>query len=187
MRWKNLAVFGAANVLFFGNLFYPVIRFESPELNGLFGFALAFLLPWLAVMAIFRVGRRWTTIIAIIAILPTVLYSGVVGFAFMWTGFGLDGRDNTFERFSDSRWQRSHIRLYRTDGGATTDFGVVVRQERTLFPGVEIVRPIDSFYHCYSLNVSATDSGIKLSDPAATCQTFSGRSREYRLKPFVYF
>ncbi len=29
---------------------------------------------------------------------------------------------------------------YRTNGGATTDFGVVVRQERQLLPGVRLVR-----------------------------------------------
>ncbi len=98
-----------------------------------------------------------------------------------------DGRDSSFELFAETHWNGSVVRLYRTNGGATTDFGVVIRQERRLMPGLFWVRSLDDFYHCYSLDVSATSQGVRVQDPHSDCREFPVTPQDYRLRPYVYF
>jgi hypothetical protein len=146
--------------------------------HDLLGFALGLGLPWLTVVATFRMGRWWSNAVAIAAVLPLVLYS----FVFI-LGTAIAG----FDRFAETRWKGSDVRFYRTDGGAITDVGVVIRQERTLLPGVLLVRRVDDFYPCYSLDATSTDSGITITDERSDCRAFPEQRCEYRLKPFVYF
>lgn len=73
------------------------------------------------------------------------------------------------------------------NGGATTDFGVVVRQERTIFPGILLVRDLDEFYPCHSIELAATEKGVRAQNGRSDCISFGDRRRDYPLKPFVYF
>jgi hypothetical protein len=75
-----------------------------------------------------------------------------------------NGRDLSFDQFAETPWRGSHVRLYRIDCGATTDYGVVIRQELNLFPGVQLVRRLDTFYPCASLDSTSTDSGISVTE-----------------------
>jgi len=43
----------------------------------------------------------------------------------------------TLDRFAETQWSGSHIRLYRRNGGAAADYGAEIRQERTTFAGGE--------------------------------------------------
>jgi len=92
-----------------------------------------------------------------------------------------------FDQIEEIQWKGSEIRLYRTNGGATTDFGVVIRKEKNLFPGLLLVRRVDDFYPCYSMDGRATDSGFAINDKPSDCRGFPDHGREFRLKPFVYF
>jgi hypothetical protein len=186
--WKNVALLGGGSVVFFWQLRHPIIRFAWPVANALFGFVLGLCLPWLTAVATFCIGRWWSKAIALIAVIPLVLYSAV--FLLGWAMTGLDyrnGRDLTFDRFAETYWKGSEVRFYRTDGGATTHFGVVVRQERSLFPGVLLVRQLDDFYPCFSLDAASTDTGITVRDGRSECRDLPEQRREYRLKPFLYF
>jgi hypothetical protein len=109
------------------------------------------------------------------------LESATTAFAFK------NGHDLSFDGFAQTHWKGSDVRFYRTDGGATTDFGIVIRQERALFPGVELVRNLDMLYPCYSLNARPADEGIIITDEHSECRAFAESRREYRLKPFIYF
>jgi hypothetical protein len=181
-----LLLFG--NALFFWQLRHPIIRFTSPVVNEVLGFALGFCLPWLMGVAIFRVGRRWSKMIAALAIIPLMLYSVVFLLGSAMTAFAFkNGRDLGFDQFAEMSWKGSAVRLYRTNGGATTDFGVVIRQERTLLPGVELIRNLDLFYPCKALSAAPTESGIVITDDRSDCRVFREPRREYRLKPFIYF
>jgi hypothetical protein len=152
--------------------------------NELLGLALGLGLPWLAAIAIFRIGLWWSKTVAIIAVLPLLLYSCIFLLGFAMTGFD---HDLSFERFAETHWKGSDIRFYRTNGGATTDYGVVIRQEKALFPGVLLVRRVDDFYPCYSLDANSTDQGITITDKHSDCGGLQLQRREYQLKPFVYF
>jgi hypothetical protein len=184
----NAALLCGGSAIFFWQLRHPIVRFASPVVNDLLGFALGLGLPWLAVISISRIGRWWSNAAAIAAVLPLLLYSFVFFLAFVMTGLAYkDGHDLGFDRFAETHWNGSDVRFYRTNGGATTDYGVVIRQERTLFPGVALVRRIDDFYPCYSLDATSTDHGITIADKRSACRAFREQRREYRLKPFVYF
>jgi hypothetical protein len=156
--------------------------------NELVGSALGFCLPYLTAVAIFRIGRWWSKAIALTAVVPLLLYSAVFLLVLAMTGLAhKNGRDLSFDRFAETHWKESDVRLYRTDGGATTDFGVVIRQERSLFPGVLLVRRLDDFYPCHSLDTARTETGITVTDGRSQCTGFQEKRRVYRLKPFLYF
>jgi hypothetical protein len=47
--------------------------------------------------------------------------------------------DRSFARVAAVPTSRGTIVVYRTNGGALTSFGIVVRQQYTVFPGVLVV------------------------------------------------
>ncbi len=98
-----------------------------------------------------------------------------------------NGRDLGFLQLAEAPWNGTAVRLYRTNGGATTAFGVEMRQERDLIPGIRLVRSVDSWYRCYELAVTPNSHGIELRDPTQACETFGTENRTYPLKKFVYF
>lgn len=49
--------------------------------------------------------------------------------------------------------ERNQVAIYRTNGGATTDFGVQVFQEQNVIPGIKLVNLLTSYYHVNELKV----------------------------------
>lgn len=187
-RWKAVALLSAGSAIFFWQFLHPIIRLECPVANELLGFALGLCLPWFTAAAIFRMGTWWSKAVALIAVIPLLLYTFVFLLGAVMVGASYEnGRDLSFERFRETSWKGSEIRFYRTDAGATSDVGVVIRQERGLVPGVLLVRRLDDFYPCYSLDAASTDNGIEIRDGRSECSGFQDGRREYRLRPFVYF
>ena len=188
LRWRDLALVVGANVLFFWQLRHPVIRCSFPLVNDVLGAALGLCLPWLAAAAVFQMGRWWSSTAAVLALLLLLPYSAVwfLGSAALTFNYR-NGHNASFELFAETRWNGSSVRLYRANGGATTDYGVVIRQEKALLPGILLVRNIDMFYHCAALGVKPGDSGIEITDAHSDCRAFRVPRREYRLKRFVYF
>jgi hypothetical protein len=168
-----------ATAAFLWQWWNPFVRFASPAANNAVGFVIVLALPWWATVEFARVGRWWGTAIAALTLLPLLLYSLLVLLASAMSG------DGGFERFSEIEWRGSKIALYLTNGGATTDFGVVLRQEKVVFPGVRAVRNIDYLYPCHTLRVDAAGSGITVSS-GEYCPALPG-PRSYRLRRFVYF
>jgi hypothetical protein len=187
-RWKAVALLGGGSAIFFWQLGHPIIRLKWPVANEILGLALGLCLPWLTVVAIFRIGRWWSKTIALIAVFPLLLYSALILLGSAMNGFAYkNGRDLSFDLFAETHWKGSEVRFYRTNGGATTDFGVVIRQERGLIPGVVLVRHLDHFYPCYSLDAESTNVGIAVNNGRSECRGFQEQRRDYRLKPFLYF
>jgi len=122
-----------------------------------------------------------------IAAFPLLCYSALWLFGFAMGFSYKDGRSRSFNRFAETHWKGSKIRLYRTDGGATTDSGVVIRQERTLIPGLLLVRRLDDFYPCGLLDAESTDKGITVRNHGTACTGLKETSRDYPLKRFLYF
>jgi hypothetical protein len=187
-RWKRVALLSAGSVLFFWQLGHPLVRFASPVVNELVGFAFALGLPWLTLVAFLSIGRWWSSAVGTLAFVLLVLYTALLLLGETMTAYTFkDGRALSFDCFEATVWKDSQVRLYRTNGGATTDFGVVIQQEKGLLPGILLVRRLDFFSHCEALEATSTDTGIAVEDKDSDCRGFYERHREYALKRSVYF
>jgi hypothetical protein len=75
-----------------------------------------------------------------------------------------------------------HLAVYRTNGGATSAYGIVVRQEQRLLPGVLLVKQLFSHYGISSIGCTKVGNHLTIIDPSLTLGT-----HEVLLKRFVYF
>lgn len=130
----------------------PVVpRFEVPWLNYaafiLFVLALPLALLWLA-FHIHKGPKRWIVIsLVIIVLLPAAL--PVLFATIDLTDTFKTGVDLSFERINEVKSDNSYYRLYRTNGGATTSYGLVLRKEQSLLPGLKVVKVLKNFYPAY--------------------------------------
>jgi hypothetical protein len=160
---------------------HPIVVTSSSVLNSVVFFALGIGLPWLAAIGIFSLRRRWSYWVAgffSLLLLPySLLWFVAIGF----------GASFSFDPLSQMEWQGSRIRAYQINGGATTDYGVDVRQERSLLPGILLVRRVDFLYPCASVDLGPRVDGINVSGVGLHCPGLGTDARMYRLKRFVYF
>ena len=104
-------------------LFWQPFRLSSPIANEVLFAAAAFICPWRAILLLFSIKRRWGKILGVALSVPLMLYSTVLFLTLVMSGLSFrDGRDLSFDRFAETEWRGSFIRLYRTNGGATTDW-----------------------------------------------------------------
>lgn len=75
-----------------------------------------------------------------------------------------------------------HLAVYRTDSGATTDYGIVVRQEWQLLSGLRLVKQVFAQYHPSKIAHTKTDSNLILIHPSSH-QVLA----EVPLQRFLYF
>ena len=135
-------LFGIANWLF------PVIRTSSAFLNHAF-MLLIFLLPSvLSVLSFFVTKRIIFRFLLAFALIPLALSSFLIGAISLFPLIDImtKGYDPSFEHLRSTQLDSSRISIYRTNGGATTSFGIIVRQEKYLFPGLLLVRNIYGVY-----------------------------------------
>ena len=97
------------------------------------------------------------------------------------------GKDPTFIQLQTVSAGETRVIAYRTDGGATTDFGLAVRQEMTIIPGVLLVRRLLEEYHARdaSLEVEGPDRIKVIVGPRGHITTT--REFEVAVKPHVYW
>jgi hypothetical protein len=174
----RFVVLGALTVLFCWQFRHPILRFSWDFANTAAGLAIALTLPWFAVVQLGRLRRWWSTALTVIVAMPVLIYSFV---AIAASGFNLIGIT------LQPGWKGSRIVTYLTNGGATTDYGLIVRQERAIFPGVLLVRKIDDLYPCAELTVTSTGDGISVTPPTPRSCADLQSTRAYSLKPHVYF
>ncbi len=55
--------------------------------------------------------------------------------------------------------QRESVVVYQTNGGATTDFGIKIRTEKNLLPGLIFVESVAKYYHVKSIDLEYIGSG----------------------------
>lgn len=99
-----------------------------------------------------------------------------------------NGEDYSFKQVHTVELPHSRVRVYRTNGGATTSFGIVVRQERPLIPGLVVTKNVYAAYPAYDAEVTAVEPNkITISVPPYRPNEPSSRPESIQLKPFVYF
>ena len=158
------------------NIKYPVIRFETRMYNLVFT-VLLFLIPIVIFIRAFYIKNIIFKFAGIFITAISAFFSAILAlFLIMNIGFILDdGYDYSFECINEILNDDYAIKAYRVNGGATTAYSVLVRQEKPLFLGLLIVRDIDFKYRQYEVDLHLDDSVLVIEE----C--------EYNLKENVYY
>ena len=154
-RWRVIG-FAALLVGFFiahYNWRSPVLRFDAPLANRLFLLG-AFALPTVALPIGWCAARGRARVALGALMLPLLLCTWASGvlFAFDLLSHASDlarGQNGAFDPIRRLDLGASRLVLYRTNCGATCAWGLVLRQERALAPGISIVREVGSWHRAY--------------------------------------
>lgn len=116
-------------------------RFEDPAYNYFFVMSLCVALPLSIFLTAFTLNKRANTILAVAA---SILFSGPSFVVYFFASSDYEsirehGIDQSFEKINEVMVDDARYRLYRTNGGATTSFGLVLRREIELIKGVNMV------------------------------------------------
>jgi len=138
---------------------YGSLRFTAPALNYA-ALIVGLLCSWALVVVVLRLPVRSVGKL-LIAPLPSVWAAGCSLFA-LFTTLGLfslviDGVDGSFEPIGVHDFGGQRLVAYRTNGGATTSFGIVVRQELPIIPGVMLARSVYTVYPGHDVSISRVD------------------------------
>jgi hypothetical protein len=172
------------------NFFSPFLRLGSSRAN-IAATILFLLLPWLGLRYCFALPKWWQTTIALLVLLPALLFTVIGGFV-IWIG-----------SHSIQRSTRIEMGAYRVVieefvyGGAAGGEAVDVRQERTLLPGLLLVRRLDTVgdadiasYRIIGpneLRIELSLWGMKPGQSDFEYHQIGSKDNDYRLKSFVYF
>lgn len=166
-----------------------ILRFASPLANYLVMFA-AQTIPVVLILLGLRFQVQVARWINTLLLLPLLLLSAVTGSCAVLAIWDIatTGKDPSFERVRSIPVAQSQLILYRTNGGALTSDGLVVRHERTLIRGLLLVRRLRSFYpaHDAEVIVLAPDT-VRLKVEPDRQVEWRPEEAELKLKRFVYF
>jgi hypothetical protein len=136
-------------VFLFGHLNWrvPALRLVSPMANG-FGLLLIFACPLVAVVVGQRVLSGRSRVLFALALAPVVAYSVLMlPLILMGAITSNPGKpEPSFLPITSAAARGSHLVLYRSNCGATCNFGVVLRQERRVAGAFLLVRDVASWY-----------------------------------------
>lgn len=161
----SLAVIWVLGML---NFWTPVIRFSSALANT-FTFGALQLIPMaLLILALMR-GPWWARLVAGLVLLPIASVTSFLGFAAAVESASIarHGIDRSFEQIEVVPLTAGYLASYRTDGGATTSYGIVIRQECRILPGLLRVRTIWGVYPAFEVRTDLlSPDRARFSSPA---------------------
>ena len=139
-------------LIFWGAMFYlllfssPFLRFENTRLNYNFFTLLLLLVPFSLLWLGNKTKGFWGVMIVFI-FSGSFILSGIIALLTS-ANISIDenGKDLGFEKISELRTDSNYYRLYRTNGGATTSFGLALRKEKPLLAGLKLVTPLKGLY-----------------------------------------
>jgi len=175
---KLIVVASAIFALGLLNAFFPILRFSIDLANTVATIFILTIPLFLLLLSFFMPNKR-VKIVIIVALLPVVGLC-FIGQFFLWpvnaTGY------RPFDPISIVAVNGTQVVAYRTDAGATTDFGIVVRQQRRLMPGLLVVRNLYSEYHAH-------DARLEIAGPAAVRIIMDRADGEltFPVRRFVWF
>lgn len=128
----------------------PVLRFSAPLANAL-TLALLQLIPFTLLAMATSADSRRARILWYVGLTPLALCAALLGScaALQSASIVHHGLDSSFERIEVMPLESGRLAFYRTNGGATTSFGVSVRWECGLVPGLLWVRDVWEAYPAY--------------------------------------
>jgi hypothetical protein len=74
----------------------------------------------------------------------------------------------------------STVIAYRTNGGATIDYGITIVQEMPVVAGIVLAKDLHNGYHEYA-------ASLKVTGPDSILAIIDNDPKEFRVRPFVYF
>ena len=131
------------------NFISPVLRTTSPSLDVAM-IVVVLLLPWVMLALAFRLRTRTQrfTVAALCGVFALLCTPVALLEAFTVKSLReAHDRNDGFKPVSMVQFGASRVIAYETNGGATTDFGFVVRQERPIGLGLMLVRDLYEEYH----------------------------------------
>ena len=144
---------------------YWELRFFNAKYNYLFVMLLAIALPVSTFLwALFRESKS-ITILGIITSL-CLIFPCLFTFTFAQLSYfdiKADGVDYSFEEINRLNVDNKNYILYRTNGGATTAFGLVLRLEKEIGLSIKAVHVLYSKYEAYESSLELiNDHQIKM-------------------------
>lgn len=147
--WAVLLVCSVAALVYLPWATHPTLRFSWAPLNYVAFIAMCGTVP----AVILRLGTclrwkwaRWSLLaLGSVVAIPASLMM-LVTFLFLLVPTIVRGSDPSFEPVAELSATWKDYRLYRTNGGATTAFGLVLRREVTVLPGLRVVSHIYDAY-----------------------------------------
>ncbi len=179
---RPLLILGVVFLVGLANALSPVLRFTSQTANWLAA-CLLFLLPVLLPIFVLRFRMRSLfKVLAIIGLTPVVVFmllvSALSGSCVYRTQS--DGVDHSFAMLARVPMEGSRATAYLSNSGSMSDFVVVVRQEKTIVPGLLLVRNV----YARSGVSKATLTAV---GPLAVEVRTEGAPTQIDFRRFVYF
>ncbi|WP_434632476.1 hypothetical protein PQ689_11990 [Thermoanaerobacterium thermosaccharolyticum] len=154
--------------------FYPFIRFKSLKLNDIFSLCIQ-IIPLILLINGFRFkhisAKIANSAVSIILIVISTTIAAIMLFATITLNV-----NEAFMPIHNIKFDSSSVVVYRTNFGATTDYGITVRQEKEIIKGVLLVKNLVRKDHVYDISVK------KLSDNAVEVM-----GKKIYIKRNVYF
>lgn len=124
------------------------VRFLNPFYNLCYAMFIAFISPFILLFKSLVLERRWKKIIGALISLIVALPCALFLFFESYTAFDIhdSGKDPGFELIQEVSKDKYNYRLYRTNGGATTSFGLDLRKERNVGMGIKTTHSIHGKY-----------------------------------------
>ncbi len=164
-------------LVFLINWAFPVIRFNNPIINYIIDIPFLLIPIILMINGFFFKDYKMRVLNGLILLFPSLLMLIFILFSLLdICNIQKDNIDPSFKCIQTVPLTNSQIKIYRTDGGATTSWGIVVRQEIEIFFGLNVVKNVYTEYPKYDIKVRPVGHNkIELDNEL------------YELKEYVYF
>jgi hypothetical protein len=163
---KDYLILALITALFLFIRFSNIIVFENPKIKH-FIFIIAYISLLLLFYYSFLLPKLFLKIISGFVIGTFSLF----GFFFLLFSFfemhsisEWKGKDLSFECINEINHHNSKIKVYRTNGGATTSFGIVVREEKEILPGIFYANKLFNKYRMDTLGLQVEGNNLLLLD-----------------------
>lgn len=133
-------------ILGMANAWLPVLRFTS-ALANIVVFGMLQFVPLALLLLVVARGTWWTRVLWALVLAPVLLFSLLASSCAALEAHYLskDGIVRSFARLKAVPLTKGELAIYRTNGGATSSYGIVIRQECRIFPGMLWVRHVWGF------------------------------------------
>ena len=84
-----------------------------------------------------------------------------------------------FEVLESADLSPSRVVAYRINGGATSDYAIRVVQEMSVFPGIVLIKDLDSGHEGYTAT-------IRLGKGGSVLVTIDSKTTEYIVRDWIY-
>jgi len=159
-RLVVLGAFIALDALLIANWWFVWVRFGSPRLSYVF-MALVFASPVIPCWLVWTSKSRLFRVVGASVVFPLSVVSGALFLGLVFLAFPsvlVSDIDYSFERLRRQRVANEWFAVYRTNAGATTSFGIVVRKEQTILPGLYWVQVMCTCYPADDVILTRVDA-----------------------------